>query len=143
METKKDGTVVTTATDKSGNETKTTENPDGTSVVSVTRTDGSTSTTTVDKDGLSVTVAALSDSAAAQTGTVALPMPAVAAASDLKSAPAVTLDLPGDTSVRVEIPVENMTAGTVAVLVTADGGSEIVKTSVATESGGRGDSEAR
>ena len=135
VETKKDGTVVTTATDKSGNETKTTENPDGTSVVSVTRTDGSTSTTTVDKDGLSVTVAALSDSAAAQTGTVALPMPAVAAASDLKSAPAVTLDLPGDTSVRVEIPVENMTAGTVAVLVTADGGSEIVKTSVATESG--------
>ena len=135
VETQRDGTVITTATDKSGNETKTTENPDGTSVVSVTRTDGSTSTTTVDKDGLSVTVAALSDSAAAQTGTVALPMPAVAAASDLKSAPAVTLDLPGDTSVRVEIPVENMTAGTVAVLVTADGGSEIVKTSVATESG--------
>ena len=31
--------------------------------------------------------------------------------------------------------MENMTAGTVAVLVTADGGSEIVKTSVATESG--------
>ena len=135
VETQRDGTVITTATDTEGNEIKTTENTDGSSVVSVTRTDGSTSTTTVDKDGLSVTVAALSDSAAAQTGTVALPMPAVAAASDLKSAPAVTLDLPGDTSVRVEIPVENMTAGTVAVLVTADGGSEIVKTSVATESG--------
>lgn len=55
----------------------------------------------------------------------------------------------GDTSVRVEIPVENITAGTVAVLVTADGGSEIVQTSVATESRGgshplrRGDGEAR
>ena len=137
VETKKDGTVVTTATDKSGNETKTTENPDGTSVVSVTRTDGSTSTTTVDKDGLSVTVAALSEDAVArgQTGAVSLPMPGAIAAGDLENAPAVTLDLPGDTSVRVEIPVENMTAGTVAVLVTADGGSEIVKTSVATESG--------
>ena len=137
VETKKDGTVVTTATDKSGNETKTTENPDGTSVVSVTRTDGSTSTTTVDKDGLSVTVAALSEDAVArgQTGAVSLPMPGAIAAGDLENAPAVTLDLPGDTSVRVEIPVENMTAGTVAVLVTADGSSEIVKTSVATESG--------
>ena len=54
-------------------------------------------------------------------------MPGAIAAGDLENAPAVTLDLPGDTSVRVEIPVENMTAGTVAVLVTADGGSEIVQ----------------
>ena len=137
VETKKDGTVVTTATDKSGNETKTTENPDGTSVVSVTRTDGSTSATTVDEDGLSVTVAALSESAVTQgqTGTVSLPMPSVTAASDLDSAPAVTLDLPADTAVKVEIPVENVAAGTVAVLVKADGTSEIVKTSVTTEDG--------
>lgn len=137
VETKKDGTVVTTATDKSGNETKTTENPDGTSVVSVTRTDGSTSATTVDEDGLSVTVAALSESAVTQgqTGTVSLPMPSVTAASDLDSAPAVTLDLPADTAVKVEIPVENVTAGTVAVLIKSDGTSEIVKTSVTTEDG--------
>ena len=137
VETKKDGTVITTTTDKSGNETKTTENPDGTSVVSVTRTDGSTSATTVDEDGLSVTVAALSESAVTQgqTGTVSLPMPSVTAASDLDSAPAVTLDLPADTAVKVEIPVENVAAGTVAVLVKADGTSEIVKTSVTTEDG--------
>lgn len=137
VETKKDGTVITTTTDKSGNETKTTENPDGTSVVSVTRTDGSTSATTLDEDGLSVTVAALSESAVTQgqTGTVSLPMPSVTAASDLDSAPAVTLDLPADTAVKVEIPVENVAAGTVAVLVKADGTSEIVKTSVTTEDG--------
>ena len=137
VETKKDGTIVTTATDKSGNETMTTENPDGTSVVAITRTDGSTSATTVDEDGLSVTVAALSDSAIAQgqTGTVSLPMPSVAAASDLDSAPAVMLDLPADTAVKVEIPVENVTAGTVAVLEKADGTSEIVKTSVTTTNG--------
>lgn len=137
VETKKDGTVVTTATDKSGNETMTTENPDGTSVVAITRTDGSTSATTVDEDGLSVTVAALSDSAIAQgqTGTVSLPMPSVTAASDLDSAPAVMLDLPADTAVKVEIPVENVTAGTVAVLEKADGTSEIVKTSVTTTNG--------
>ena len=137
VETKKDGTVITTTTDKSGNETKTTENPDGTSVVSVTRTDGSTSATTVDEDGLSVTVAALSESAVTQgqTGTVSLPMPSVTAASDLDSAPAVTLDLPADTAVKVEIPVENVAAGTVAVLVKADGTSEIVRTSVANADG--------
>ena len=137
VETKKDGTVITTTTDKSGNETKTTENPDGTSVISVTRTDGSTSATTVDEDGRSVTVAALSESAVTQgqTGTVSLPMPSVSAAADLDSAPAVTLDLPADTSVKVEIPVENVAAGTVAVLVKADGTSEIVKTSVTTEDG--------
>ena len=137
VETKKDGTVVTTATDKSGNETMTTENPDGTSVVAITRTDGSTSATTVDEDGLSVTVAALSESAVTQgqTGTVSLPMPSVTAASDLDSAPAVTLDLPADTAVKVEIPVENVAAGTVAVLLKADGTSEIVKTSVTTEDG--------
>ena len=137
VETKKDGTVITTTTDKSGNETKTTENPDGTSVVAITRTDGSTSATTVDEDGLSVTVAALSDSAIAQgqTGTVSLPMPSVTAASDLDSAPAVMLDLPADTAVKVEIPVENVTAGTVAVLEKADGTSEIVKTSVTTTNG--------
>lgn len=135
VETKKDGTVVTTATDKSGNENKTTENPDGTNVISVTRTDGSTSATTVDEDGLSVTVAALSDSAVAQGQTVSLPMPSVSAAADLVNAPAVTLDLPADTAVKVEIPVENVAAGTVAVLVKADGTSEIVKTSVTTEDG--------
>lgn len=137
VETKKDGTVITTTTDKDGNETKTTENTDGTSVISVTRTDGSTSATTVDEDGRSVTVAALSESAVTQgqTGTVSLPMPSVTAVSDLDSAPAVTLDLPADTSVRVEIPVASVTAGTVAVLVKADGTSEIVKTSVTTEDG--------
>ena len=137
VETQRDGTVITTATDTEGNEIKTTENPDGTSVVGVTRTDGSTSATTVDKDGLSVTVAALSEDAVArgQTGAVSLPMVAVTAASDLKSAPAVTLDLPASTAVKVEIPVENVTAGTVAVLVKADGTSEIVRTSVATADG--------
>ena len=137
VETQRDGTVITTATDTEGNEIKTTENTDGTSVVGVTRTDGSTSATTVDKDGLSVTVAALSEDAVArgQTGAVSLPMVAVTTASDLKSAPAVTLDLPASTAVKVEIPVENVTAGTVAVLVKADGTSEIVRTSVATADG--------
>ena len=37
------------------------------------------------------------------------------------------MDLPSDTSAKVEIPVENVTAGTVAVLVKADGTQEVLK----------------
>ena len=137
VETRKDGTVITTDTDTEGNEIRTTENPDGTSAVSITRTDGSTSATTVDETGLSVTVVTLPGNAVAQSQTevVPLPMPSVSAAPDLEDAPTVTLNLPTDGSVWAEIPVEDMTAGTVAVLVRDDGTSEIVKTSVVTEDG--------
>ena len=38
-------------------------------------------------------------------------------------------------SVKVEIPVEKVPPGTVAVIVHADGTEEIVKTSVVTETG--------
>ena len=66
---------------------------------------------------------------------LALPIPAVPAADDWGSAPAVTVDVPGGGSVKVEIPVEDLTPGTVAVLVKADGSEEIIKTSLTTDSG--------
>ena len=66
---------------------------------------------------------------------VTLPMPEVRAASDRDEAPVVTVDLPRNTSAKVEIPVRRATPGTVAVLVKADGTEEVIKTSITTDNG--------
>ena len=66
---------------------------------------------------------------------VALPMEPVAATSNAAQAPTVVVNLPADTTAKVEVPVEHVTPGTVAVLVKADGTEEIVRTSVVSEDG--------
>lgn len=66
---------------------------------------------------------------------VALPMEPVAATTDRAEAPTVVVDLPSGTTAKVSVPVENVTPGTVAVLVKADGTEEIVRTSVVSEDG--------
>ena len=56
----------------------------------------------------------------------------VKAGKNIKAASTVTINLPeGAGKTKVKIPVKNMTAGTVAVLVNADGTEKIVKKSVA------------
>lgn len=138
VETKKDGTVTTTSTDSDGNKTQTVENPDGTSETTVTNKDGSSSVTTVDGTGktqaeVKLPAAVVED---AQGEAVTLPMPAVTATSDSAAAPTITVSLPGSsTSAKVEIPVANVTPGTVAVLVGEDGAETVIKTTVATENG--------
>ena len=135
----KDGTVTTTTTDKAGNKSETVEKTDGTSQTTVTNKDGSGSVTSVAESGqVEAEVklpAAVVSSAAEKEGAVALPMPGVPVTSDKENAPTVTVDLPSGTSAKVEIPVENVTAGTVAVLVKADGTQEVLKDSLATEKG--------
>ena len=79
--------------------------------------------------------AAVVDSAAEKGETVKLPMPAIPVTSDKENAPTVTAELPAGQSVKVEIPVENPTAGTVAVRGKADDCEEIIKTSVTSETG--------
>ena len=139
VETKKDGTVTTTNTDKDGNKTATVENPDGTTETTVTRKDGSGSTTTVSAGGqVAAEVklpAAVVEEAAANRQAVTLPMAPVAASATPATAPTVTVELPADTAAQVEIPVSNVTPGTVAVLVKADGTEEVIKTSLTTERG--------
>lgn len=135
----KNGTVTTTTTDKAGNKTETVEKTDGTSQTTVTNKDGSGSVTSVAESGkVEAEVklpAAVVSSAAEKEEAVALPMPGVPVTSDKENAPTVTVDLPSGTSAKVEIPVENVTAGTVAVLVKADGTQEVLKESLATEKG--------
>lgn len=137
IETKKDGTVTTTTTDKTGNKTEVVENPDGSSKTTVDNKDGSSSVTKVDEDG-KVEAQVKLPAAVVEDGDgefVTLPMPEVRATADRDEAPVVTVDLPRNTSAKVEIPVRRATPGTVAVLVKADGTEEIIKTSLTTENG--------
>lgn len=137
IETKKDGTVTTTTTDKAGNKTEVVENPDGSSKTTVDNKDGSSSVTKVGEDGkveaqVKLPAAVVED---ADGEAVTLPMPEVRASTDRGEAPTVTVDLPRNTSAKVEIPVRRTTPGTVAVLVKADGTEEILKTSITTDNG--------
>ena len=137
VETKKDGTVTTTTTDTTGNKTQVVENTDGTKETTITNKDGSSSATTVDETGktqaeVKLPAAVVED---AQGEAVTLPMPSVPVTSDRENAPTVTVDLPSGTSAKVEIPVAEVTPGTVAVIVKADGTEEVIKTSLTTENG--------
>lgn len=139
IETKKDGTVTTTTTDTAGNKTQVVENTDGSSKTTVDNKDGSGSVTVVDENGQVVSEATLSQSAVAAAQekgeAVTLPMPEVPVTTDRENAPTVTVDLPSGTSAKVEIPVADVTPGTVAVIVKADGTEEVIKTSLTTENG--------
>ena len=139
VETTKDGTVTTTTTDTAGNKTQVVENTDGSSKTTVDNKDGSGSVTVVDENGQVVSEATLSQSAVAAAQekgeAVALPMPEVPVTTDRENAPTVTVDLPSGTSAKVEIPVAEVTPGTVAVIVKADGTEEVIKTSLTTENG--------
>lgn len=136
--TKPDGTVTVTDKDTQGNVTETVSKPDGTSTTTVTTTNGSSSVTTMGQTGKVEAQVNLSQSAvnAADNEVVALPMASLPVTDSQAMAPVVTVDLPtGTAAAKVEVPVQNVTAGTVAILVKADGSQEIVKTSVTTESG--------
>ena len=139
VETKKDGTVTTTTTDTAGNKTEVVEHTDGSSKITVDNKDGSGSVTQVDDRGQVVSETTLSQSAvetAQKKGeAVALPMPEVPVTTDRESAPIVTVNLSGGGAAKVEIPVANVTPGTVAVIVKADGTEEVIKTSLTTENG--------
>lgn len=132
----------------SGNKTETVTNPDGSVTTTVTKPDGSTTETTkqpdgttttvvTDKNGNSETTVSLSSKAIteAKDEAVALPMDPVEVTDDQKEAPVITVRLGNGGSALVEIPADDVTAGTVAVLVNSDGTEEIVMDSVVTEDG--------
>ena len=146
--TNPDGSTTTTVTKPDGTVIETTKYPDGSkevvetekggsSTTTVEKEDGSTSTTTVDENGQVETEVSLSSSAIsnAKDEPVALPMPEVPVTKDWDEAPVVTVSMTGYSEARVEIPVEDVTPGTVAVLVKADGSEQIIKTTLTTENG--------
>ena len=134
-----DGTVTTTETDKEGNMKETVEKLDGTTTTTYDNVDGTYSVTVADADGNTKSEVTLTEEAilkaAEEKESISLPMPELSLTDDKEKAPVVTVSLPENTEVAVEIPVEDVTAGTVAVLVDENGTETIIKTTVSTENG--------
>lgn len=134
VETAKDDTKTTTRTDTAGNQTQVVERADGSSATTVTRKDGSGSTTAQSAGGRLESKVTLS-TAAQSGGTAVLPMPELPVTTARDDAPTVTVSLPGSAPVRVEVPVADVTPGTVAVRVKADGTEEVLPNTVTTQNG--------
>ena len=138
-ETRKDGSVTQTTTGKDGSVSKTETKKDGSSVTENKAADGSTGTIKTDKNGKTEMNAKVSAKAVENAKKNGEPVKApveVEASRNSNAAPTVKVELPQSAGkTEVEIPVSNATAGTVAVLVHADGTEEILKASVPTENG--------
>ena len=127
VETQKDGTVTSTETAADGGTVKTVEKTDGSSHTSIQQSDGTAAEIAVDASGRIQASVTLS---AAASGTVTLPVPKMPVEKDSSSA--VTVHTGSGSPVKVRIPAENPTSGTVAVIVHKDGTETVVKTSVPT-----------
>ena len=138
-ETRRDGSVTQTTTGKDGSVTKTETKKDGSSVTENKVADGSTGTVKTDKNGQTEAAAKVSGKAVedAKKNGEAVKVPVeVEATRNSSTAPTVSIELPkGAGETKVEIPVSNVTPGTVAVLVYPDGTEEILKDSIPTEDG--------
>ncbi len=112
-------------------------NPDGSTTTTITKEDGSSSTTTVGTDGKVESDVTVSEDAVsnADGAAVALPIPEVPVTTDKALAPTVTVNLPSKDATKVEVPVKDVTPGTVAVLVDADGNETVIKDTVQSENG--------
>lgn len=120
--TRPDGSKVTTETSRDGTVTTTVEAPDGTVSETVVSPNGKTE--------ISVSLPRSGEDS------VTLPISAVQPNINSSLAPEINISVPGSRgTVKTEIPVQNVTAGTVAVLVAPDGTETIVKTSVPTGTG--------
>lgn len=140
-----------------GTKTDTVKNPDGSTTKTETKADGSkTETTTASSGGGSTGTTVTKTDAKGNTTTeasaklsdrdvkeaqekgeaVTVPVKEIKAAKDANAAAKIKIDVPNNADkTTVEIPVENVTSGTVAVIVHEDGTEELVKDSIPTESG--------
>ena len=138
-ETRRDGSVTQTTTGKDGSVTKAETKKDGSSVTENKAADGSTGTVKIDKNGQTEAAAKVSGKAVedAKKNGEAVKVPVeVETTQNSSTAPTVSIELPkGAGETKVEIPVSNVTPGTVAVLVHPDGTEEILKDSIPTEDG--------
>lgn len=130
-----DGSTTKTETKADGSKTETTTatTPGGSTGSTVTKTDTKGNTTTEAS-------AKLSDQdvkeAQEKGEAVTVPVKEIKAAKDANAATKIKIDVPNNANkTTVEIPVENVTSGTVAVIVHEDGTEELVKDSKPTEHG--------
>ena len=116
-----------------------TGNTSATTTPDIKDADGTTASIVKGKKGMITADVQLSEKAIANAEksgeAVKLPVE-VKAGKNIKAASTVTINLPeGAGKTKVKIPVKNMTPGTVAVIVKADGTEKIVKKSVAVKDG--------
>lgn len=75
------------------------------------------------------------DQAQKEGSAILLDMDALAVTTDHETAPVVTVNMPANATAKVEIPVHQITSGTVAILINSDGTERVLKNSVPTENG--------
>lgn len=133
----KPGDDNNTDNDGSTGSEDTVTNPDGSTTTTITKGDGSSSTTTVGTDGKVESEVTVSEEAVsnADGAAVALPIPEVPVTTDKAAAPTVTVNLPSKDATKVEVPVKDVTPGTVAIIVHADGTEEVIKDTVTSDGG--------
>ena len=122
-----------TTTDKSGNVTETVKEtlPNGSTGTTTTTTDASGAKTEAE-----VTVSSKAVDEAKKNDTAVTVPVDVKATEDSQTAPTVKVELPKNSGeTKVEIPVSNVTPGTVVAVVKPDGTEEIVKDCIPTENG--------
>lgn len=122
-----------TTTDKSGNVTETVKEtlPNGTTGTTTTITDASGAKTEAE-----VTVSSKAVDEAKKNDTAVTVPVDVKATEDSQTAPTVKVGLPSNSGeTKVEIPVSNVTPGTVVAVIKPDGTEEIVKDCIPTENG--------
>ena len=122
-----------TTTDKSGNVTETVKEtlPNGSTGTTTTTTDASGAKTEAETTISSKAV----DEAKKNDTAVTVPVE-VKATEDSQTAPTIKVELPKNSGeTKVEIPVSNVTPGTVVAVVKPDGTEEIVKDCISTENG--------
>ena len=139
-ETKADGSSVKTEEKANGDKAVTETKADGSSVATTETATGSTGRVETDAAGTVKAEAQVSnqavEAAKAEDKPVQLPVevPSVKADDTQQVAAQVEVAVPAG-GAKVELPVENVTAGTVVVIVHADGSEEIVKKSVISDNG--------
>ncbi len=129
-----DGTVVTTDKEADGTRTLTTEKKDGSLRIESYLSSGLTYCTTEDPYGrvdIQISLPYHLTDAAAKNGTVfELPIPDLPNTDNRADAPTIVFTISTRSPVRVSIPINNPSAGTVAILVDKNGGETVVKTSI-------------
>ena len=140
--------TTTTTSNPDGSTTTTTKNPDGTTTTTVKQPGGTTSTTTQDpKTGAQTTVIKTPEGVSFteerdKAGAVTQVQASVPGGAERVTLPAsvdrdtaLEITVQDGGSAVVEIPAEDLTPGTVAVIVAPDGSETVVRQSVSTGDG--------
>lgn len=137
--TNKDGSVTEKTTFEDGSKSEITVKADGSAEFKAEMADGTTATATITAEGKVEATVELSEEAtlaAAQANEVLpLPIPSVPVTTDRNEASVITVSASKNYAVKVEVPVENVTPGTVVIIVDKDGNETIVTKSSVTENG--------